>query len=385
MGLVAAILLVWGAASLIGALTRPKPVVEPASPPGSFRPTAAQWSNLSLASVDLRDFAAALDTDGKIAVNEDHATQVFSPLSGRVTRVLAKAGDGVRAGQPLFAVRATEFVQGQSDLVAAQAQLKLAETAAARQQALLKIQGAALKDVQQSEADLANARSALDAVRNRLRILGEDEAGIAALETSGGGKPMIGETVVRAPISGVVTQRAVGAGQNIASVVNNGAAAPAFTVSDLRRVWLVANVREEDAGAVHLGDPITARVTAFPGRAFNGRVNFIAPTVDPNSRRIVVRSELDNPDGALRPEMFAELAVSTAPPSRSLSAPEAAVIYEGQETRVWVAAPDHTLQLRKITVGRTQNGRVEVVSGLRAGEQVVEAGAIFIDRASTSD
>jgi cobalt-zinc-cadmium efflux system membrane fusion protein len=179
-------------------------------------------------------------------------------------------------------------------------------------------------------------------------------------------------------------QRSVGVGQNVASLVSNGGGGPAFTVSDLHKVWLVANVREEDAAAAHLGAPITATVAAYPGQVFTGKINFIAPSVDPNTRRIAVRAEIDNPSERLRPEMFAELTVTTGPPSRVLSVPENAVIYEGQEARVWVVVGVRNLALRKIAVGRTAGGFVEVLSGLHGGDKVVDAGAIFIDRAATN-
>jgi cobalt-zinc-cadmium efflux system membrane fusion protein len=366
-------------------LNKPKPVVVQQPPPGTFRPTPQQWSNLTFAQADDRDFASAISIDGKIATDDDRTSQVFSPLSGHVIDVLAKAGDTVKAGQVLFRVQASEFVQGQSDLVAAKAQLILTAAAEKRQEALLKIQGAALRDVQQSEADLTAAQGALQAVENRLRILGVSDAEIGRLKREPGDRPMTTGMGVPAPISGVVTQRAIGVGQNVASLVNNGGGTPVFTVSDLRRVWLVANVPEADAGALKLAQPITAHVTAFPGRAFQGRVNFIAPAIDPNTRRIAVRATIDNPGGVLRPEMFAALNLVTGPARSAPAVPENAVIYEGSEARVWVARPDRTLELRLIKAGETQNGFVAVLSGLNAGERVVDAGAIFIDRAASSD
>ena len=383
--LVIGVLLIWGTVSIVSALTARPPVVQPSPPPGTFQPTAQQWNNLTLAPVEARTFATSLDTDGKVATDDDVTTQVFSPFSGRVTKVFAKAGDRVSVGAPLFAVQATEFVQGQIDLVAAIAQLKVTRAAAARQEALLKIQGASVKDVQQAEADLANARAGLEAVKSRLRILGKSDAQIAALEQEPTDKSMASETVVSAPIAGVVTQRSVGVGQNIASVVNNGGGTPAFIVSDLRKVWLVANVREAEAGALRIGAPITAELTAFPGKVFTGQVSFIAPSIDPNTRRLAVHATLNNDGGLLRPEMFADVKIGVGAASTSLSVPQNAVIYEGDDARVWLARPDKTLAVRKIGVGRTDGGRVEVLSGLAAGDRVVDAGAIFIDRAATND
>jgi cobalt-zinc-cadmium efflux system membrane fusion protein len=356
-----------------------------APPPGTFRPTPEQWGNLSLAEIQNRDFAAASVTDGQVATDDDRTTQVFSPLSGRVIAAIAKAGDTVKAGSPLFTVQATEFVQGQTDLVTAMAQLRVAKAVAARQEALLKVEGAAVKDVQQAEADLANAREGLEAAREKLRILGKSNAEVAELEQETDGKALKGVAAVTSPIAGVVTQRAVGVGQNVASLSNGGGGSPAYVVSDLRTVWLVANVREGDAGVLHRGAEINAYVPAFPGRVFKGRINFIAPAVDPNTRRIAVRAEIANPDLALRPQMFADMTVTTGAPALAPAAPEQSVIYEGDTARVWIARPDRTLELRNIITGRTQGGYVEVIKGLSAGERVVAAGAVFIDRASTSD
>ncbi len=204
-------------------------------------------------------------TEGNIAIDDDLTTPVFSPYSGRVIRLIAKLGDHVARGQPLMAVAASEFVQGQNDLVTAaaslkttRAQLKLAETAEQRQHALYLAKGGALKDWQQSQADLATAQNslraqeiALAAVRNRLRILGKSDREIDAIEN---GAPLDMEPVayIVAPISGTVTQRQVGLGQNILSV-QSGASTPVYTIGDLSTVWLVANVREADAPLIRIG------------------------------------------------------------------------------------------------------------------------------------
>ncbi len=210
---------------LLGRLltAHPAPAPTPA-PPGSFQATDEQWATLRFVQVQASDFQARLQTEGKIATDDDVTTQVFSPYSGRVTRILVKAGDRVRAGQPLFEVQAAEFTQGQSDLAVASAQVKLAEANEARQHALYQSAGGALKDWQQSQSDLAAAQAALQAARGRLKILGKSDADIAALERAGTGSG--GAAMVTAPISGVATQRLIGVGQNIGSVTNGAPAPP---------------------------------------------------------------------------------------------------------------------------------------------------------------
>jgi cobalt-zinc-cadmium efflux system membrane fusion protein len=366
----------------LGRLFAPKPPPPPAAPPpGTFTATAEQWATFRFAQIQAKDFRPEIDTDGKIATDDNHTTQVFSPFSGRVTKVFVKAGDKVKAGQPLFAVHAAEYVQGQSDLQTASAQLKLAEANETRLHALVQTNGAALKDWQQSQSDLAVAQAAQRAATNRLKILGQSDEQIAALAD----QRTPGETVVASPIAGTVTQRAVGVGQNIGSVTNGGVS-PAFVVSDLSTVWLVGNVREDDALRARPGEPVEVRVAAAPGRVFTATVDYVSPTVDPTTHRLAVRASLANTDGALRPEMFASFGVYTGVSTQAVLAPEEAVIFEGDTARVWVAHPaNRALELRQIKAGMVGDGQVEVLSGLKAGEQVVTSGSLFIDRAATAN
>jgi cobalt-zinc-cadmium efflux system membrane fusion protein len=381
---VGAVVLLFGVPALTQLMApKPPPPAAP-PPPGTFRPTADQMATLKIVAVQAIGFHPGVETEGKIATDDDHTTQVFSPYSGRVTRVLASAGDVVHAGQPLFAIAASEFVQAQNDLVAAHAQLKLAEAAESRQSALYLINGTALKDWQQSQADLLNAQTALGAVRGRLRILGQTDAQIAALEKRPIGQPVSAETVVASPITGVVLQRSVGVGQNLGSVTNGGTTA-AFQISDLSSVWLVGQVREADAPKAKLGQAIEVRVAALPDRVFEAKVNYVAPTVDPVSRRVLVRAVIPNPGGELKPEMFASFSLTTGAGTTHVGAPAEAVIFEGDTARVWVARPGGELELRQIKTGQTQNGLVEVEAGLNPGDRIVTNGALFIDRASKSD
>ena len=370
---------------LVGKLLTPKPPpADAAPPPGTFRPTPEQLASLKIVMVEPMGFRPGVETEGKIATDDGRTTQVFSPYSGRVTRVMAQAGDNVRAGQPLFAIEASEFIQAQNDLTAAHAQLKLAEAAEAREHELYKINGAALKDWAQTQADLINAQTALGAVRGRLKVLGQTDTQIAALEKRPQGQLLAAETVVGAPIGGVVIQRAVGPGQNLGSVTNGGTS-PAFMVSDLSSVWLVGQLREADAPKARLGQAVEVRVAALPGRVFTGKVSYVAPTVDPTSRRVLVRANVANPDGVLKPEMFADFTLLTGGQTSVVAAPEEAVIYEADTARVWVARPGGVLELRQITTGMTQDGEVEITSGLQPGERIVTSGALFIDRAAKGD
>ncbi len=378
-----AVFLLFGAPLLVHAFSPKPPPEPPRASAGAFVATNEQWATLKFAAVQSAGFRSEVQTEGKIATNDDQTTQVFSPYSGLVTRVMAKAGDRVRAGQPLFAVQASEFAQGQSDLANAVAQAKLTGAAAERQRELFKANGAALKDLQQSEADFAAATANLEMVRNRLRILGKSDAEIARLE-HGSNPSGAAEAVVSSPISGVVTARAVGVGQNIGSVTNGGSNA-AFVVSNVSTVWLVGQLRETDAPQARVGETVEVRVAALPNRIFTAKVDFVSPTVDPLTRRVTVRAPILNSDGLLKPEMFASFTLITDGVSQAAAVPDTAVIFEGDTARVWVAHPGRKLELRQIKAGRSTGGLVEVLAGLKAGEQVVTSGSLFIDRAAQSD
>jgi membrane fusion protein, heavy metal efflux system len=371
---------------------------EASTSPNSFRPTDTQWKSLKLVPVELKLFQDAHTTDGKIANDDDTTTPVFSPYSGRVTKLFAKAGDYVKAGEPLAAVEATELVQAQNDLITAvaglktaQAQLNLAQTTEKRQHDLYDSKGAPLKDWQQSQVDLATAEGtfrssqiALAAVRNRLRILGKSDVEIKAIEDAPDALNLSPEALVFAPIDGTVTQRQVGVGQYINSAANGGST-PIYSIGDMTKVWLLANVREEDAPAMRLGEPVEVHVLAFPGRKFDAKLTYVASSIDPNTHRLPVRAEVENPDGALKPEMFANFSIIIGNAVSSPAVPESGVIYEGDKARVWVAGKDKTLGLREIRTGWTQDGLVQVLSGVQAGDQVVTSGSIFIDRAAAGD
>jgi cobalt-zinc-cadmium efflux system membrane fusion protein len=361
--------------------------------------TARQWGTVKIAPVESRVFQAASETDGKIAVDDDLVTPVFSPYTGRVTRLIAKTGDIVKQGDPLIGIDAGELAQGQNDLVSAaatlkttKAQLTLAQTNEKRQHDLYQAQGAALKDWQQAQVDLANAQGgynsaqiAVSAVRNRLRIMGRSDADIGAIESAADLLKVASGTVVLAPIAGTIVQRQVGLGQNIVSA-SAGAQSPIFQIGDLSKVWLIANAREADAPSLRVGDAAEVSVLAYPDKVFKARVTYVGAMMDPNTHRLPVRAEIDNTDGALKPEMLANFRIVTGADESASSVPKDAVVFEGTAAHVWVANPEKkTLEIRPVDLGLIQGGQIQVTNGLKAGEQIVVAGAVFIDRAASGD
>jgi membrane fusion protein, heavy metal efflux system len=373
------------------------PPAKSAGPPGTFRPTQQQWRGLKLDPVTVRAFRPERVTEGTIAVDDDLTTPVFSPYSGRVTKVIGMLGEVVEPGAPLFVIHASEFVQAQNDLItalanlqSARSQLKMAQTTEKRTHDLYLAQGGALKDWQQAQTDLITAQNtvradevALHAVRRRLRILGKTDEEIASLEALPT-QQLDSVATVTAPVRGTITQRQIGVGQYINSEAA-GATNPVYTISDLSTVYLIANVHEVDAPLMHVGLPLEVQVLAYPSRVFKGKVSYVAPSIDPNTHRLPVRADVENPDGALKPGMFASFSIITGEASTAPAVPQSAVVYEGEEARVWVAGEGDTLVLRKIHTGKTSDGMVEVRAGLAPGEKVVTSGTVFIDRAARTD
>ncbi len=371
--------------------------VKSTDPPGTFRPTQLQWRGLKFAPVAMMAFRPEQVTEGTIAVDDDLTTPVFSHFSGRVIKVTAMLGDVVEPGAPLFVIHASEFVQAQNDLITALAnlrtarsQLTMAQTTEKRTHELYLAQGGSLKDWQQAQTDLITAQNtvradeiALHAVRSRLRILGKSDQEIASLEAEPTQKldPI---ATVTAPVRGTITQRQIGVGQYINSEAA-GASNPVYTISDLSTVYLIANVREVDAPLMKVGLQLEVHVLAYPGRVFRGKVSYVAPSIDPNTHRLPVRAEVENPDRALKPGMFANFSIITGEASTAPAVPQEAIVYEADRARVWVAGDGDTLALRQIRTGQSSEGMVEVLAGLSPGEKVVTSGTVFIDRAARAD
>src|ERR1700687_632849 len=367
---------------------------EVASPPrkGSQRytPTPAEWASLTIQPVTERAFRAEHVTEGKIAVDEDRSTPVFSPYAGRVIKLLARPGESVTQGQPLFVIEAADTVQAQNDLIAtmtglnkARSALDLAQLQHKRAKDLFEGKAVPLKDYQQAEAtliqaqnDLRSTQTALEAARNKLRLFGSTDEAISTFQERGRINP---ETTIFSPIAGTVVQRKIGPGQ----YVNSGASDPVFVIGDLSTVWLTAFVRETDAANVSVGQEIAFNVLALPGRPLTARISYVAAAIDPATRRLLVRATIDNKDGLLKPELFANVTIYSPDDHPAVGVPKQALIYEGNQVRVWVAHEDKSIELRQIKPGLINGDLVEVGGNLKPGEQIVTKGSLFIDRAAS--
>jgi len=357
---------------------------------GVFYPTPAQWATLTVEPVQQRVFQSEHVTEGKIAVDEDRSTPIFSPYAGRVLKLFVKPGDTVTVGQPLFTVQATDMVQAQNDFISAATALNkarsaqnLAEIIDKRQRLLYEGKAVPLKEVQNARAaldaaenDVRSAEVALEATRNRLRILGKTDQEITDFQEKGTIDPA---TLITAPIAGTIVQRKVGPGQYVGS----GSTDPVFIIGDLSTVWVVAFIRETEAPMVHVGQAIYFTVLAYPDRSFPANISYVAAALDPTTRRLLVRATVNNSAGLLKPEMFASVKILTGEGDNAVAVPRDAIIYEGEVARVWVVRDkdnEKAIELRRIKVGLTNGNMVEVVKGLAPGDRVVTKGSLFIDR-----
>ncbi len=355
-----------------------------------YTPSQAEWASLTIQPVTELAFRAEHVTEGKIAIDEDRSTPVFSPYAGRVTKVLARPGDSVVKGQPLFVIEAPDNVQAQNDFIAAmtamnkaKSALDLAQLQGTRAKDLFEGKAVPLKDYQQSQAtliqaenDMRSSQTAMEAARNKLRILGLTDEDIATFQEKRRINP---ETTIFAPIAGTVVQRKIGPGQ----YVNAGASDPVYVIGDLSTVWMTAFVRETDCANISVGQEVTFNVLALPGKTIPARLNYVATAIDPATRRLLVRATIDNKKGLLKPEMFANVTIYSASDHPAVGVPKQALIYEGDQVRIWVAREDKSIELRQIKPGLTNGDLVEVVGNLRPGEQIVTKGSLFIDRAAS--
>jgi membrane fusion protein, heavy metal efflux system len=357
---------------------------------GVFYPTPAQWATLTVEPVQQRVFRSEHVTEGKIAVDEDRSTPIFSPYAGRVLKLFVKPGDTVKVGDPLFTVQAADMVQAQNDFISAATALNkarsaqnLAEIIDKRQRLLYEGKAVPLKEVQNARAaldaaenDVRSAEVALEAARNRLRILGKTDQEITEFQEKGTIDPA---TLISAPIAGTIVQRKVGPGQYVGS----GSTDPVFIIGDLSTVWVVAYIRETEAPMVHVGQAIYFTVLAYPDRSFPANISYVAASLDPTTRRLLVRATVNNAAGLLKPEMFASVKILTGEGDNAVAISRDAIIYEGDAARVWVVRDkdnEKAIELRRIKVGLTNGNMVEVLKGLAPGDRVVTKGSLFIDR-----
>jgi len=370
---------------LVKAMLAPKPVPDTPLPPGAFRPTQQQMAQLQFATVQGGANVELVRASGSIQADGDHSTPIVLPFSGQVLQVLVEPGQRVTRGQPLLRIASPELIDARGTLLAAGAQrasaaeaLRIAQGNLTRQKAITETAGGAMKDYLQAQADFAAAQSAARqadsaqrAAQDRLALFGRTEGvGTSAY------------TVYRAPVSGIVADRAVAPGQFLSS----GNATPVMTITDPARVWLVAQLAESEAANIRVGDQVVVTTPALPGREFTATIDNVAAGLDPTTHRLPVRATIANAEGVLKPQMFAAFTIRRpVDAGKGVLVPAVAVIHEGDTTRVWVRAKDGLLYGRPVQIGDTDGGLTRVLSGLYPGDRIVAKGALFVNEAGLGE
>jgi cobalt-zinc-cadmium efflux system membrane fusion protein len=332
----------------------------------------AQAAGITIAAIAYQELGRRLPASGRITFDDQRVTHVFSPVSGRVVRLVAQPGQRVHKGEPLAVIESPDLGSAVSDQAKAQAALEAAARELQRQKELFAVQAAAQRELEAAEANERQARAELVRTVEKARLLGAATTGRATQSF-----------VLRSPIAGEVIARAANPGVEVQGQYSGGTAVELYTVGEVDRVWALADVFEADLARVAVGAPVTVEVVAFPGRHFNGRIDWIATAVDPATRTARVRCALDNRDRALKPEMYATISIPVSGHTQ-LALPRSALLRQGDQTLVFRAvgvAADGSLRFVRwpVKVGdEGSDSALPVLSGLHAGDRVVTSGGVLL-------
>ncbi len=360
--------------------TRPASATDsPSAPPSaaaqaqSVKLTDSQLGTISVGPVGTRKFPVQREAVGSIDFNEDLSVQVFSPYQGRILQTFADVGDAVKKGEALFTIESPDFIAAESNLIGAAATLDQTTSALDRAKKLYAAKGIDQNDYESAVAAQYTAEGALQAARHAVAIFGKSESEIDHLIAA---RQVETALVVRSPITGQVTARNAAPGL----LAQPGNAPAPYAVADMSTVWMLAQVVEADSPVFKVGQTLTATVAAYPGRTFSGTISRLGATVDPNSRRVTLRSQVNDPDHLLRPGMFASFVVATGEPLTAPAVPLNGVVREGDGTMsVWVVGSDrHDFIRRTVKIGLTQDGYDQILDGLNPGEPIATSGAILL-------
>jgi cobalt-zinc-cadmium efflux system membrane fusion protein len=340
--------------------------------PDSVNLSEAQLSAVKVEPIATRGFPIEKDSVGSIDFNEDMEVQVFTPYQGRIISLFADIGDDVKKGQTLFTIDSPDLLQAESTLIAAAGVLELTTRNLTRLQELYATRAVSQHDLEQAGSDQQTAEGNLRAARDAVRIFGKSDADIDRIVAQRSADPTL---VVASPINGRITTRNAAPGL----FVQPGNSPAPYTVADVDTMWMLANVAENDSPAFHVGQQVQVQISAFPGRVFDGKITTVGAIVDPNTRRVLVRSEISDPQHELRSGMFAHFIISTGAPERSPAVPLSGVVREGDGTQtVWITADRRRFTKRTVTIGVQRDGYRQIRDGVRDGELAATDGAIFL-------
>ena len=344
----------------------------PATATGSnARLTAAQRQNIRLYTVAPTRFRRTVETMAAVDFDNDQATSVLAPFSGPVSRLLVAQDDEVSKGQPLAIVDSPDFAAAISAYQKALATARTNRRLADLDKDLVEHNGVSQREYEQAQTDAVNAEADRDAALRALVSLNVPPETIDAIRE---GRPVARpEGIVRAPVAGTVVERLITPGELL-----QAGTTPCFTVANLSRVWVMAQLFGSDLSAVSVGDPAEV-VTGIGAEKFPGRVDKVSAQVDPNTRAVAVRVVVENPQHALRKQMYVRVLIHSHSESTGMLIPISAVLRDDENLPfVYVAQSDGSFARQHITLGSRVADQYEIPAGLRAGDQVVIAGGLFV-------
>jgi cobalt-zinc-cadmium efflux system membrane fusion protein len=337
----------------------------------NVRLTAAQRQNVRLYTVPLSKFRRTTATTGIVDFDNDHATSVLAPFSGPVSRLLVSPGDEVKAGDALALVDSPDFAAGisayQKALATARTDRKLADL----DKDLLEHNGVAQREALQAETDATNAEADRNAALQALVALNVNPQTVKDIQE---GRPVTHPAgVIRSPVTGTVVEKLITPGELL-----EGGTTPCFTVANLSRVWVMAQLFGSDLAAVSLGDSAEV-MTGIGSKDFPGKVDNIAALVDPDTRAVAVRVVVENPDHFLKKQMYVRVAISGGQESTGVLVPVSAVLRDEENLPfVYLAQSDGSFARQHVTLAQRVADQYGIADGVKVGDQIVVDGGIFL-------
>ncbi len=331
-----------------------------------------QMSHVQVVSVRPTTLIRTLRLTGAVAYNAFNTTPVITQVGGPVSRILVVPGQHVKTGQPMLDVSSPDYSQLLDAYLKAADSFRLADKNWVRAQDLYQHHAIAQRDLEQAESDRNQAQADLNAADQGMRILGIKNPGDLAKAPSSALIPVL------APIGGEVVERLVSPGQ----VVQAGQT-QAFTISDLSTVWVLANVYQADLAAVRTGDDVVVETDSYPDR-FHGRISYVSPALDPNTRTLQARIVVDNPGEKLKRDMYCTVTVTAGSIPNAIAVPDSSVLRDdNNQPFVYLAIGANQFGRRDVEIGQSLDGKTQILRGLSPGERVVGDGSLFLQFANS--
>jgi cobalt-zinc-cadmium efflux system membrane fusion protein len=332
-----------------------------------FSLTADQTTHIQIYTVSQAPIARTLRLSGAVAYNGFRTTPVITQVGGPVSRILVAPGEHVKAGQPLLFIISPDYSVLRSAYVKARSAFQLADRFYKRAQDLYEHKAIAQADLEQAEANRTQAEADLQSSEQAIRILGI--ANPEDLVT----KPPSPEVSLQAPLAGEVVDRLCSPGQLLQAGVTQ-----CFTLSDMSSVWVLVNIYQNDVAYVHVGDEVTIDNEAYTD-VVRGKIQYVSPALDPTTRTLQARIEAANPGERLKKDMYVIAEVSAGVIRNAMTIPDAAVLRDSQNMPyVYLQTGTNQFARRNVTLGESQGGVTQVLTGLQVNDKIVGDGSLFL-------